>query len=335
MAAVRTPEPAPRSLAARLLAARADDRPPSRWRGRLTAGLAGAAVGVTGLAALIAVAAGAQPGDPLYDLKRGTEQTQLALAGDSRGQTLLELASTRLDELRSVAGDAELVRQTLQTMDQHTVEGAALLTARAVADRDTATLGDLADWSGRQSSALASLRSRLPAPAEPAYLESTDLLEALTTRTAGLSLALDCASGPATVGTDALGPVPGLCLTEPAPPAPQAPAPGQGQTPGAPAPGTPSDVAATPTPAPPAPPAAVPGTGTGPGAVPPAPVPTGNPGTPKPPSVGGLLPTPSPLPIPGTTGTVPTRPATPPVLDVPLEGPIRICLPPLATIGNC
>ncbi|WP_249027845.1 DUF5667 domain-containing protein, partial [Blastococcus saxobsidens] len=322
-----TPEPAPRSLAARLLAARADDRPTPRWRGRLTAGLAGAAVGVTGLAALVAVAAGAQPGDPLYDLKRGTEQTQLALAGESRGQTLLELAGTRLEELRGVTGDPELVRQTLRAMDQHTTEGAALLTARAVADRDAATLGYLADWSGRQSAELAALRDRLPASTAPDHERSADLLEALTTRTAGLSLALDCPSGPSTVGADALGPVPGLCLIEAPPAAPQTPAPGQ--TPGTPGPGTPPEVStATPTPAPPGG-----GTGSGPGTVPPAPAPPRVPGTVTPPSVGGILPTPV-VPLPGTTGTT-SGSSTPPVLDVPLEGSLRICLPPLATLGDC
>jgi hypothetical protein len=99
MAAVRTPAPAPASGPRRLLAARAPDLPPARWRARLTAGLAGAALTVTALAALVAVADSADPGDVLYDLKRGTEQTQLALAGDSRGRALLGFASTRLEEL--------------------------------------------------------------------------------------------------------------------------------------------------------------------------------------------------------------------------------------------
>ena len=48
----------------------------------------------------------ARPGDVLYGLKRGTEQTQLALAGDARGQTLLDFASTRLDEVRALVDEA-------------------------------------------------------------------------------------------------------------------------------------------------------------------------------------------------------------------------------------
>ncbi|TFV53322.1 DUF5667 domain-containing protein [Blastococcus sp. TF02A_35] len=334
MAAVRTPEPAPRPLVSRLLTLRAEDRAPSRWRGRLTAGLAGAAVGVTGLAALVAVAAGAQPGDPLYDLKRGTEQTQLALAGESRGQTLLELASTRLEELRTVTGDPALVESTLRTMDHQTTEAAALLTSRAVTDRDAETLADLAAWTDQQSAGLADLRDEVPAPADPAYVGSVDLLKALTTRTAGLSTALGCASGPATVGEDALGPVPGLCLADVPPPvAEELPAPPPvASPPGAPSVDPSSPPAQGPAPAP----APAPG-GNGPGAAVPTPAPGGPAGSAPTqlPTPGGLLPTGPVLPLPGTPSGSAARPTLPPVIDVPLPGPIRICLPPLATVGNC
>ena len=56
MAAVRTPEPVRPSRLRRLLAARASDAPASHWRTRATAGLAGAALTVTSLATLVAVA---------------------------------------------------------------------------------------------------------------------------------------------------------------------------------------------------------------------------------------------------------------------------------------
>ena len=70
MAAVRTPAVPPVSPVRRLLAEGV--AAPGRWRTRLTAGLAGAALSVTAVAALVAVAADARPGDVLYDLKRGT-----------------------------------------------------------------------------------------------------------------------------------------------------------------------------------------------------------------------------------------------------------------------
>ena len=100
MAAVRSPAPEPISPLRRLLTE--GSAAPARWRTRLTAGLAGAALAVTALATVVAVASDARPGDVLYDLKRGTEETQLVLAGDARGQTLLDLASTRLEEVRAL-----------------------------------------------------------------------------------------------------------------------------------------------------------------------------------------------------------------------------------------
>src|SRR6478609_2104964 len=102
MAAVRSPEPEPVSGLKRLLAARPDETSRPRWRARLTAGLACAALTVTAAASLVALAGNARPGDVLYGLKRGTEQTQLALAGDAKGTTLLGFASTRLDELEQL-----------------------------------------------------------------------------------------------------------------------------------------------------------------------------------------------------------------------------------------
>lgn len=348
MAAVRTPEPAPRTLRDRLLAAQAVDRPPSRWRGRITAALAGTAVGVTGLAALVAVAAGAEPGDALYDLKRGTEQTQLALAGDSRGQTLLELAGTRLEELGLIAGegDVTLVVRTLATMDQHTTEGAAWLTRRAVGTQDTGPLEALAGWTAEQSAGLTALEAAVPAGAELAFGRSADLLGALTVRAEGLHAALGCTTGFATAGDDALGPVPGRCPADTpaevveAPAAPARPRPGTDAVPDAGTGVPPSAEPATPTsPAGPAPssapagppPHTPPGTARVPG---PGPVPT-EVAVQRP--DGGLLPplpTLPPLPVPGGSGADATRTA-PPVVTVPLPGPARVCLPPLAAIGDC
>ncbi|MGY1721648.1 DUF5667 domain-containing protein [Blastococcus sp. SYSU DS0533] len=333
MAAVRTPEPATRPLRRRLLAARAVDRPPSRWRGRITAGLAGAAVGVTGLAALVAVAAGAQPGDPLYDLKRGTEQTQLALAGDSRGHTLLELAGTRLGELTLLlgAGDPVLVERTLHTMDEHTTQGAGLLTGQAVQGGDTAPLDTLSRWTAEQSGGLAALAGDVPAGAAPAYGRSTDLLRALATRVEALREALRCTAGPAVVGDDALGPVPGVCpadspvtVVEEPPavvPPEAAPSPDVPPSAGPPAPAVPS--------APPAPGSTLAGEPQGPGRdVPPSTAPPTPSGLPRPP-VPSL-----PQPERPGTGSSTTR-TPPPVVAVPLPGPLQVCLPPLITVGEC
>lgn len=345
MAAVRTPAPAPQSGLKRLLAARAADARPPRWRTRLTAGLAGAALTVTALASLVAVADGAQPGDALYGLKRGTEQTQLALAGDSRGQTLLEFAGTRLTELEALVDDSATalpaaapadgtapaadadpapMLETLSTMDAQTTEGTVWLTDRAVAAEDSQPLDLLSSWAAQQSAGLAALQTLVPDSTSDAVADSLVLLSDVVTRVEGLQSSIDCPAGPAVNGSDDLGPVPGLCVPAPAAP----PVTGTPET----TTGTPPGTGSAPQPPaqtlPTAPP--VPGTTDGPPL----------PGGPTPPSVsvpstlpapGGVLPS-LPVPVP-----VPTLPATDgSIVEVPLpEPPVSVCLPPLATFGDC
>ena len=245
MAAVRTPaaetagrRPAvPAGALHRLLAGNAG--PYSRWRTRLTAGLAGAALTVTAVGGLLAAAQGAHPGDLLYDLKRGGEQTQLALAGDSRGVTLLEFASTRLDELGDLVGvdpnadavvgatpsggeaglaagpDVGLVLDTLQTMDEQTTEGTAALTTRAVERSDTAALHTLTGWAGDQQSGLGAVAGAVPTGAQGALAGSRDLVDQVAARGAALEQVLTCPGGPSTAGADKLGPLPATCPAGP------------------------------------------------------------------------------------------------------------------------
>src|SRR4051794_24278291 len=354
MAAVRTPDPAPVPRVRRLLSPRVVDAAPSGWRTRLTAGLTGAALGVTAVAAVVAVAAvaaGAGPGDLLYDVKLGTEQTHLALAGDSRGHTLLNLAGTRLAELQELASaDAGLVISTLGTMDDQTTEGASWLTVRAVAARDEGALDDLEHWAAGQSAGLSALRDDVPPSASDEVDHSLMLLSGIAGRAAALRTALDCAGGPATKGTDALGPVPARCPpAAAAPPAAGGPATGGATTGGATtggattggattggtttggtttAPGTGS--ASVPSVSPPA----APSIGGSPGRA------TGTPGTsglplptvPTPPTVGGHLPIPTDrtLPAPRVSVGGGQSPST----SSPRIG-VHVCAPPLATIGDC
>jgi hypothetical protein len=363
----------------RLLAGGADTS--RRRRTRLTAGLAGAALAVTAVGGLLAAAQGAHPGDLLYDVKRGGEQTQLALAGDSRrGVTLLGFASTRLDELRDLVGvephadavvgttpaggeaglaagpDIGLVLGTLQTMDQQTTEGAAALTSRAVAQFDAGALHDLTGWAGGQQSGLGSVADAVPARAQGALAASRDLVDQVAARGTALQLALACPGGPSTAGADQLGPLPAVCpapppLTPGAPDPAGAPAPGSLPTrtptgtstdaPAAVVPGGTSGAAPSTT----APSTAVPST-----AVPVVPVVPGVPGAPS----GAALPTAGapatsarpglPLPtlpaLPGIPG-VPSASATPPathtspgaVVSLPAPSGIKLCAPPLITVG--
>jgi hypothetical protein len=361
MAAVRSPAPAPPSRLRRLLSLRAVDAAPVRWRARVTAGLAGAALTVTALATLVAVSTGAHPGDALYGLKRGTEQTQLALAGDSaRGTTLLDFASTRLDELRTLVGDGgtalpvtgavhgapggqdllaagaspALVLQTLHTMDAQTSQGAAWFTGRSVSTRSAAPLNHLAAWAAGQAAGLAALRDAMPTAATRAFGDSQALLTGIGTRTVALRTALTCAGGPATSGTDALGPVPGSCpSTPPVPPSVGGSGPGSTATSGSgtattgSAPRAGSSHGSTGS--------RQPGTG-GTGGGGPVTVPT----VPTAPTTpGGIVPTTPSLPrLPLPTVTLPgagTGSGTGAGGGQPTAPGLGVCVPPLISVGNC
>jgi Domain of unknown function (DUF5667) len=245
MAAVRTPvaeaaarRPPARAGMLRRLLADDPDGPLLRWRSRLTAALAGAALAVTAAGGLLGAAQQARPGDLLYDLKRGGEQTQLALAGDAgRGETLLEFASTRLDELSELLGvqpnadavvgttpsggeaglaadgpDVDLVLDTLRTMDEQTTEGSAAMADRAVEEVDAGALGGLTAWAGEQQSGLGELTDAMPSAAMGALDASLDVLDAVAARGAALAEAVACSSGPAIRGSDAFGPLPATCV---------------------------------------------------------------------------------------------------------------------------
>jgi hypothetical protein len=379
MAAVRSPAAEPVSPVRRLLAGRSPDAVPARWRTRLTAGLAGAALTVTALATLVALSTGARPGDVLYGLKRGTEQTQLALAGDSRrGQTLLDLASTRLDELEYlVSGDAtalpaagalpgdgdslggspvvlaagsgaELVIRTLDTMDAQTTDGAAWLAQRSVTTDDAGPLDVLSDWVTGQSAGLSALTGEVPVAARSAFDDAVALLTEIGARTDGLRTALDCPAGPATAGSDDLGPVPAPCA--PGSSAGLTGSPGSttgnggssGATPSAgPTASVPGRTSGGPGSASSAPHGSQGGTGGNTGGAPGGAVPSGVPSSPVP---GGGLPTPS-VPLPSIdlpTTVVPTRPLPP--LPLPGSSPtsgrpsagldVDVCLGP-TTLGSC
>jgi hypothetical protein len=240
------------------------------WRRRLTAGLATVAVVAAALTALVAFAAGSGPGDPLYGVKRGTEQAELALAADSRrGPLLLHQAGTRLAEVRALAGesslDPALVVQTLRTMDSQTADAAAWFDARAIDSRSAAPVDQLSRWTAGQSSSLKTLGPSLPAPVATAVEHSLNLLAATQSRADAVRVTVTTAARPpATVPTGGSngtatprssraptsvvgGPGPGVVTNAPVPNRGTAPAPNPGLVPTLPSPGASSGIGGLPT----------------------------------------------------------------------------------------
>jgi hypothetical protein len=365
--AVRRPQASPGAL--RRLFAPGPGAAPPRWHNRLTAGLAGAALTVTALGGVLAVSHDARPGDLLYDLKLGSEKTQLALADDAtRGVTLLGFATTRLQELTDLARqgasalpgvgaasaggqmllaagpDVAVVVDTLTAMDGQTTEGSWWLTTQAMRSSDPAALSTLTGWAREQSAGLVELGSSIPAGAEQAFTASADLLAAVAGRGAALQEAVVCAGGPATHGTDDLGAVPAPC---PSPAAPTgtpttAALSSRGQSTGsAPAPTSTAGTGPSgPTDLPNVPASSSVGAGPTPGdgATTVTPPGTGGGSTPTAPSTPGSLPAPDQggLPVPLPTRT-PAASSTPPLIELPLpvvpSGSPPVCVGRLICIG--
>jgi hypothetical protein len=216
-------------------------------------------------------------------------------------------------------------------MDAQTAEGAAWLTDRAVTTEDAGPLELLADWAAGQSGELAALRDDVPAAATDDVDDSLLLLSDIAARATVLDSSLDCPAGPATAGTDELGPVPAPCppgestVAVPATPGSEggasAQVPGAGSTPlpePLPAPSVPSVGSPVP---------GLPGE-TKSGGLPTSIVP------PPPTDIVPTLPLPSVSPVPtlpGASAPVPAPTSTSGGVSLP---PVDVCLGPIA-IGTC
>lgn len=339
------------------------------WRspgraGGVAAGAMASVVAVTGVAV-----AGAQslPGDPFYGVKRTTEALQLQLTdGDAdRGNRHLELAATRLGEVRGLvlgrdavaaaaptldgvavqpvastgpragavlgAPVADRVEDTLGDMDEATLRGQELLDAAFRATRDDAPLLALARFATRQSEGLERLLPSLPPTAQDRARTSLALLTEVEDET---EQQLDSpACGPACDPAAAAPTAPPV-----APPLANPLEPTAGSTPApcgcVPAPSP----VPQPTPAPEGSPQ--PGSPSEPAASPSAPPgdgPTGSPSpspSPSPTAQPLPVPLPSPLPLPSLPPLPVPLPSLPPPLpgQEPLLDPLDPLLGPL--LGN-
>jgi len=196
----------------------------------------------------------ALPGDPLYGVKRASEDARLSMThGVQRGKTLTDMATTRVDEVQGLLGKssalavgygptaaagispntARLVTKTLASADSNTSEASRIFTSTAVSKKQPAVLDNMTNWAPGQISALNEVVARIPAGAlHDRAVKSLHLVKAADARALALKPLIGCTCM-SNAPSDALGPIP--CTKCDAPTPSVTPGPTSGATtPGAP-----------------------------------------------------------------------------------------------------
>jgi hypothetical protein len=210
-------------------AAAAKQRPSRNRRGLLGIGAAAAVmlVAVTGGGAMFSQ--GALPGDSLYGVKQASESAMVGLTPgqDNKAQRQLDYAATRIDEVQQLnqqqttASDKNSdITQALKGFNEQTTSGSRMSLSGSGAS-NKAELGALSSWAESQSQKLSTMRSSMPASAQPDADHSMRVLEDVRTRSQSLSNRQGCdkiTSGE----SDDLGPLPakGACTAKDSTPAP-------------------------------------------------------------------------------------------------------------------
>jgi hypothetical protein len=313
----------------------------SRWnqswgrRNRLRI-LSGIAAGIVALTAVSIAAANSLPGNPFYQLKRGTESVQYALAGsdEARGKLELGFARTRLHEIDRLtqrnaaygilptdtpqaAGGSTVLAASVATrvvrlfadMDAEAAKGSRLLAQSYAQNPRPGPLLAVQQFAQDQQKALTTLRGRL---AEPALSKATRSLawanQVVKSTTAALAKCSGSTCPPVTVAQFGGSVVPS--------PAPSMPA-SSGPSVGAPASQLPLVPSLSGTPS------TVPGSS---GAVPTLPVTSPQPTTAQP-TVGQPTDTPTTTDQPTTGPPTTDLPTTTPTVAPPSTGPTSVVPP--------
>jgi hypothetical protein len=217
-----------------------------RWeqrRRRWTIGLAGVCAMTVGFTGVGVAADRSLPGMPFYGVKRGTEAVQLALPRSdvSEGNLRLGIAKTRLREVEGLVSDddhlasrritvagggsgvvalsatskQELIRQTLEDMDEETRRGTALLTKVARSNQDAEPLWQLWTFADAQQKRLQTILPALPS-------------EQQTFATSSITVVADVKVQMQTILVTEFHATLPPAVTNPAPPTTPSPAPGTG-----------------------------------------------------------------------------------------------------------
>jgi hypothetical protein len=132
-----------------------------------------------GAPSLVAASGGALPGEPLYSIKRGIEETRLALQPSPSGKAKLHVAFSerRADEMTKllVRGESERLAPVQKDLDDHLQSVAQLAGNLGAGAKAKEVREDLED---RGSKALAGLQQALKEAPAPARAAAEDSLQA-------------------------------------------------------------------------------------------------------------------------------------------------------------
>jgi hypothetical protein len=209
-----------------------------RWRTRLVAAAAGAALAVGCLGGLAVLSRNALPGDALYGVKRTVEGMQLSLtwSDEAKGRRELALADTRLGEVEDLlrdAGprptDASTVTELVATLDDLAAaaeHGSTLLTGVYLHSHEPAALESLRDFTEQHRGRLQALQPVLPAQLADRPAALIALLNQIDAQIAQLTAADPSRRTPAPGSVPGTGPGSGQAPATPAPGSSAAPVPG-------------------------------------------------------------------------------------------------------------
>lgn len=187
-------------------------------------------LGISAAAALMVLAVtgggamfsqGALPGDSLYGVKQASESAMVGLTPGqgNKAQRQLDYAATRINEVKALnensnaANKSADISQALKGFNEQTESGSRMWLAGS-GSSNSAELGALSNWAQSQSQQLSTMRSSMPASAQPDADHSMRLLEDVRTRSQSLRNRQGCDK--VSSGTDSLGPVPakGACTSK-------------------------------------------------------------------------------------------------------------------------
>ncbi|MGW6916747.1 DUF5667 domain-containing protein [Kitasatospora sp. NPDC054939] len=192
--------------------------PRGRWSRRFAVGGLVAGLAVGSFAGVAAASGNALPGDTLYGFKRGLEGLRLDLAdSDSeRGELLLDNASTRLGEAKSLLGRSgsggalspstvDQVRRALDDMHADAIKGRELLRAVYRSNGSLEPMRALAGFAQDEDGRWAELQGRLPVQLTEQVHLVDQLFDDISEDVAPLRLAAPPAKGGAPAGSGAGG----------------------------------------------------------------------------------------------------------------------------------